>query len=53
VKIFFHLTLLTFFFVYLFTITPKITEEAARRRRHQEQEESGKIPSGGGKGENE
>ena len=45
VKIFFHLTLLTFFFVYLFTITPKIIEEAKKRR---EQSGLGKIPGGEG-----
>ena len=53
VKIFFHLTLLTFFFVYLFTITPEIIKEAKARRERQEQNRPGKIPSGGGKGESE
>ncbi|KLL04382.1 MAG: ATP-dependent protease La, partial [Mycoplasmataceae bacterium CE_OT135] len=44
-RICFHLTLLTFFFGYLFTITPKIIQVA--QNRHQEQTKPGGRPSSG------
>ncbi|RHZ36624.1 S16 family serine protease [endosymbiont GvMRE of Glomus versiforme] len=46
VRICFHLALLTFFFGYLFTIAPKIIQEAARRHQQQGQKEPSGEPSG-------